>query len=137
MKVMNYRSSVIIAIIIGFLGYKVLTPSTAVSNPDQKETIILGAVISMMNQAHYAPKSLDNNFSKAVYKTFLERLDGSKRYFTQDDVKKFSKFQELIDDQVNSTPRSLEFFDLVYNTYDKRIKDSKLYYDEVIALKHD
>ena len=134
---MNYRSSVIIAIIIGFLGYKVLTPSSPSSNPDQKETIILGAVISMMNQAHYAPKALDNNFSKAVYKTFLERLDGSKRYFTQDDVKKFGKFQELIDDQVNSTPRSLEFFDLVYNTYDKRIKDSKLYYDEVIALKHD
>ncbi|HMP32369.1 MAG TPA: hypothetical protein PKD85_22365, partial [Saprospiraceae bacterium] len=79
---MNYRSSIIIAIIIGFLGYKVLVPSQTNPNVDQKESIILGSVMSMMNQAHYSPKPLDDAFSKAVYKTFLERLDGNKRYFT-------------------------------------------------------
>ena len=135
MKFMNYRSSIIIAIIIGFLGYKVLVPSQTNPNVDQKESIILGSVMSMMNQAHYSPKPLDDAFSKAVYKTFLERLDGNKRYFTLEDIKQFQKFETSIDEQINA--RSLEFFDLVYGVYEKRMADSKLYYDESIILKHD
>jgi carboxyl-terminal processing protease len=135
MKFMNYRSSIIIAIIIGFLGYKVFTPTNVNPNVDQKEAIILGSVMSMMNQAHYSPKTTDDEFSKAVYKTFLERLDGNKRYFTQEDIKQFQKYETLIDDQVNA--RTLEFFDVVNGVYEKRIQDSKLYYDESINLQHD
>ncbi len=133
---MNYRSSIIIAIIIGFLGYKMLTPTeNNLTTIDERESIILKSVMSMMNQGHYAPKPVDDAFSKAVYKTFLERLDGNKRYFTQSDLKKFQQYETSIDDQVNS--RTLTFFDIVYEVYEKRMKDSKLYYDEVIALQHD
>jgi carboxyl-terminal processing protease len=136
MKFMNYRSSIIIAIIIGFLGYKVLTPTeNNLTTIDERESIILKSVMSMMNQGHYAPKPVDDAFSKAVYKTFLERLDGNKRYFTQSDLKKFQQYETSIDDQVNA--RTLTFFDMVYEVYEKRMKDSKLYYDEVIALQHD
>jgi carboxyl-terminal processing protease len=136
MKFMNYRSSIIIAIIIGFLGYKMLTPTeNNLTTIDERESIILKSVMSMMNQGHYAPKPVDDAFSKAVYKTFLERLDGNKRYFTQSDLKKFQQYETSIDDQVNA--RTLTFFDIVYEVYEKRMKDSKLYYDEVIALQHD
>jgi carboxyl-terminal processing protease len=85
-------------------------------SPDQK---LLGTILSALEKNHFEPVVLNDAFSKDVYKTYLDRLDGGKRFFLQKDYDKFSKYETKIDDQCKK--KDLSFFKLVDDTYSKRI----------------
>ncbi|MBN6152727.1 carboxy terminal-processing peptidase [Xanthomonas sp. AmX2] len=65
----------------------------AASTADQSTTAKL--VYGLLSDSRYAyrPRALDEATSKEVFKRYLESLDGSKQFFTQADVDKFSVFQ--------------------------------------------
>ena len=102
---MYFRSSIIIVGLFGFLFFKMYAPPTV--NPE-KEALILQGIIQSVESVHFGPKPIDDNFSKFVYKTYLERLDNGKRFLTQKDIDQLKKYELQIDDQVNK--RSFEFF---------------------------
>lgn len=128
MKEMIYKSSVIIALILGFVGFKNLQQTQ--TNPDDKEALILATTIKYIQQLHFNPKPIDDNLSKFVYKNFLEKMDGGKRYYTQQDIDQLKNFELLIDDQVNA--RTFEFFNLAHDLLLKRMEQTKVYYNEII-----
>lgn len=127
MKIMTYRSSIIVALLLGFLALRSFSPKPPV---DDKEGLIVYGVMSFLNQVHYQPKPVDNSFSKAVYDMFLERIDPSKRYFTADDIKTLSYYEDRIDEEVQSS--KLEFFEKANELITKRLAQSRSYYDEII-----
>ncbi|MBC7642787.1 MAG: carboxy terminal-processing peptidase [Flavobacterium sp.] len=89
----------------------------------EKDKLLLELLTFVLEKAHYSPASIDDNFSKGVYKNYLETLDPSKRFFIQSDITEFSKFETQIDDQIRN--RDLSFFDLTYSRLMQRIKESK------------
>ena len=84
--------------------------------PDQK---LLGTIMETLQQHHFNAIKIDDNFSKEVFQLYLNRLDGNKRFFLEKDMNKFKKHELKIDDQCKK--RDLSFFNLVNETYSKRL----------------
>ena len=102
---MVLRSSVVLVALFGLFFYNMNEPKVV---PKDKEALILQGIIQTIEYVHFTKKPLDDNFSKVVYKTFLERLDGQKRFLTQKDIDQLKKYEFQIDNQVNDL--SFEFF---------------------------
>ena len=128
---MTYRSSIIVVLLLGFLALRSFSPKPIA---DDKEGLIVYGVMSFLNQVHYQPKPVDDNFSKAVYKTFMERLDPNKRYLTEEDIKVLATYETKIDDEIQSS--KLEFFNKANEIITKRMLQTRTYYDELVKEEY-
>jgi len=105
--------------------------TNASTDPDPKDKYLITILRYVLTQNHYQPKEIDDAFSEKVFDSFLEALDGSKRYFLQSDIDEFSAYKRQIDDQIKK--EDLTFFYLVYNRLTLRIEEAKPYYKEILA----
>jgi len=87
-----------------------------VTDPD-KDKLLLELLAFVIEKGHYNPAAIDDTFSKGVYKSYLNALDPSKRFFLQSDMDEFSKYELLLDDEIRE--KDLTFFDLTYTRLKK------------------
>ena len=121
--------------------------TTSLNNDPEKDKVLISVLNYMLTRGHFVEKQLDDNFSEFVFHDFIKGLDGSKRYFTQEDIKEFSKYKYQIDNQIKEY--DLTFYKLVYNRFLEKIKTAKNYYgailekpfnykrDEIININYD
>ena len=100
-----------------------------------KDSLIIELITYVLDQAHYLDKEINDEFSEKVFDTFLENLDPYKRYFYASDIKEFSKYKYLIDDAFKNP--NLEFFELVYETYNRRMLESEKIFTEILSKPFD
>jgi len=124
---MVFRSSVLIAALCGLYFFN--QPKTKDVGND-KEALILQGLMQTIEYVHYAPKKVDDELSKHIYKTYLDRLDGYKRYFTQKDLDQLKKYELNIDDQINGL--TFEFFNASLPMLDEGMKKAEMYFNEAI-----
>ena len=117
-----------------FLSISLLTIFMAATplneDPPSKNETILRYVGAMLEQGHYSPKKIDDNFSKEIFSEFLKRLDPSKRILLEKDVAKLRKFETTIDDEIHGSP--LVFFAAVDEIYKNRIIEAEEMYKQYI-----
>ncbi len=101
----------------------------------EKDKMLLELLTFVIERGHYQPKQIDDDFSKGVYKDYLDALDPSKRFFLQSDIDEFSKYETQIDDAIKN--KDLTFFDLTYERLQERIAESKSYYKDILAKPFD
>lgn len=104
-------------------------------NDPEKDKVIITVLQYMLTKGHYAIKDMDDQFSEQVYHSFIDGLDPSKRYFTQKDLKLFSKYKYQIDNQLKEN--NLAFYNLVYSRFLAEIKAAKLYYGKILKTPFD
>tara|TARA_R110002073_G_scaffold331253_1_gene515911 strand:+ start:10115 stop:12241 length:2127 start_codon:yes stop_codon:yes gene_type:complete len=104
--------------------------NTTNNNDPEKDKALISALNYILTQGHFVEKQLDDNFSKFVFKDFINGLDGSKRYFTQKDINEFSKYKYQIDNQLKES--NLDFYKLVYGRFLEKIKSAKDYYGVIL-----
>jgi len=126
-KKMILRSSVVLVALFGLFFYNMNEPKVV---PKDKEALILQGLIQAIEYVHFTKKPIDDNFSKVVYKSYLERLDGQKRFFTQKDIDQIKQYELQIDNQVNSL--SFEFFNTSLPLMDNAVLKSEKYFKEII-----
>ena len=100
-----------------------------------KDSLIIELITYVLDEAHYLDKEINDEFSEKVFDTFLENLDPYKRYFYASDIKEFSKYKYLIDDAFKNP--NLEFFELVYETYNRRMLESEKIFTEILSKPFD
>lgn len=100
-----------------------------------KDKLLLELMTFVIEKGHYDPAKIDDNFSKGVYKSYLEALDPSKRFFIQSDLDEFAKYELKIDDMINN--KDLSFFDLTYERLKMRIKESEGFYKDILSKPFD
>ncbi|WP_435412510.1 S41 family peptidase [Psychroserpens mesophilus] len=83
----------------------------------------LQAIKALVNNEHFKPKPIDDSLSVGVYKLFLEQLDDSKRFFTQDDIDLFEVDRLQLDDYISNDDCS--FIDKYSTILTDRIENSK------------
>ena len=113
--------------IVGCLSFN--TSNSKEKNPP-KEKILITLINYILTNGHYQPKKIDDNFSKKVYKKFLNYVDFYKRYFLQEDIKEFKIHETLIDQEIKNGMTS--FYNLVMNRFKIRLKESKKYYNSIL-----
>ena len=101
----------------------------------QKELYLTDLVISSLKYVHYEQKSIDDDFSKRIYKLYLERLDYTKKFLLKPDVDRLQSFETKIDNELND--QTQEFFDLSFDLITKRTKEAGAYYQEILEKPFD
>lgn len=92
----------------------------------EKDKILLELITFVIEKGHYDPAAMNDEFSKHVYKNYMEALDPSKRFFVQGDIDEFKRYETQIDDMIRN--RDLTFFNLTYDRLQKRIQEAKVIY---------
>ena len=115
---------------------------TATTNPLEKEFVsndkdrlLIELISHVIQRGHYDVKSLNDDMSEQIFHTYLESLDGQKRYFLQTDYREFSKYMYQIDDQIREL--DLTFFDLTYKRLVLRMSEVESMYSSILSRPFD
>ncbi|MGA9638581.1 carboxy terminal-processing peptidase [Flavobacterium sp.] len=122
----------IIVLSIALFAFNIKSKSE--SDPE-KDKLLLELLTFVIEKGHYSPANIDDNFSKGVYKEYIQALDPSKRFFLQSDINDFSKYETLIDDQILN--KDLTFFTLTYTRLMERMEESKKLYQAILSTPFD
>jgi carboxyl-terminal processing protease len=117
-----------------FITFRTLGTTGSPTPPSKYERIIQ-SVGEMLMQGHYSPKEINDDFSKVVFKKFLEDLDPEKTYFTKQDIDALRKYETRIDDEIKGAP--VEFFKAAGDIFNKRVESSAKIYKEILSKPFD
>jgi len=130
---MKFRGPVFFSLIAVILLVGAFYPHQV--NQSEKESILIHTMIGGLKQLHYQPQDMDDEFSKNVYKLYIDRIDGGRRWFTQKDVDKLKKYELQIDNETEEG--TFEFFDASVELLNSGIDRSKKFYTEILAKPFD
>ena len=115
-------SPLLITIFIGLCSFTVYQFS--------KNQLLLDMLMSSLNQAHYSPLKIDDEFSEKAFTLYLKRLDNNKKFLLQEDYDALSKYRKNIDEEIlNGT---FEFYSLSSFLINKRIQEKENWSKEIL-----
>ena len=116
--------------ILLLINSNIINASTIKTDPE-KDKILVYVLKNILTRGHFVEKDMNDDFSNLVFDSFIDGLDPSKRYFTQNDIKEFSQFKYEIDNQLLN--EDVSFYNLVYGRFIDKIKNAKSYYGDLLA----
>lgn len=121
-------------ILLSFVGFGILffafrnsSIGKSSSSPRQQLLFELGKVLE---EQHYKPKVIDDQFSKLVFARFLDQMDGDKTLFLQKDIDSLKVFETLLDNEIHGSP--IAFVPAVSNLYNRRMEDAIIIYKDLL-----
>ena len=127
----NYKL-VLITLLLAFASCSFTTKKFEDPNKDK---LLIQLIKYVLEEGHFSPQEINDDFSEEVFYDYLNQLDPFKRYFYASDIKEFEQYKDQIDDQLISY--DLTFFNLTHERLLKRIEDSKEVYKSVLARPFD
>jgi carboxyl-terminal processing protease len=109
--------------------------TTKTFNDPNKDKLLIDLITYVLERGHYDAKSIDDGFSKEVYKDYLDAIDPLKRFFYEKDVKEFVVYQDKIDDQIRG--KDLSFFNITHDKLLVRMKEVRGIYKDILAQPFD
>lgn len=100
---------------------------SASSNPRQQLLTELGRVLE---DQHYSPKIIDDQFSKMAFSRYLDQMDGDKTLFLQKDIDSLKVFENTLDNEIHGAP--IAFVPAVSALYNRRMEDAIGIYKEML-----
>jgi carboxyl-terminal processing protease len=135
MQFMKRNYKLLVVVVALSLGLFAFTSTLKPKSDPEKDKMLLELLTFVIERGHYDPAIIDDNFSKGVYKDYIEALDPSKRFFIQSDIDEFAKFETQIDDQIKN--KDLTFFNLTYDRLMTRLNESKDFYKDILSKPFD
>ncbi|WP_238250396.1 carboxy terminal-processing peptidase [Capnocytophaga cynodegmi] len=89
----------------------------------EKDKLLVEIIQHILTNKHFNPIDVNDDFSKQMYKNYIEHLDSQKRYFLQSDINEFKKYETRLDDDLKND--DLTFFNLTYNRLTQRMKEAQ------------
>jgi len=115
------------AILVGFYAPPV--------DNTEKEAMLMHRMIGGLNQLHFNPVEVDDEFSQRVFKDYLDRIDGGRRWITKKQLAEVAPFKTLLDDEAKVG--TYQFFDKSLTMLDAGIAKARAYYPEILAKPFD
>ena len=97
---------------------------------DLGEDILLRAININLQNAHYDPIAIDDDFSEKAFQLYIDNLDANKRLFLQSDIDELNYFKTTIDDEIiNGTS---VFFDKSIELLEQRTELTEQFFEEIL-----
>lgn len=96
-----------------------------------KDEVLMKVTLAGLDNTHFSPATLNDDFSLKLFDLYLKRVDYSKRFFTQDDVDMLSSYKTKLDEEMKNGTSA--FFDLANELLDKRVNQAESFYKEILA----
>ncbi len=100
-----------------------------------KDKVLLDVLVKSIENSHFQPKVLNDEFSENVYTLYLKRIDFNKRFFLEADIARLSEYKTKIDDQIKAG--NYVFFDLTNDILRERVGEVKIIYQEILESPFD
>jgi len=100
----------LVSILIAFASCS-FTPKSF-DDPD-KDKLLMQLITYLLEEGHFEPKAINDDFSEGVYMRFLKQIDPFKNYFYQSDIDDFERFKTEIDDQILNHHLKIIFINLI------------------------
>lgn len=91
--------------------------------------------LRLLQNYHYLPDELDDNFSSRILDKYLDSLDPNKVYFIKADIKKFEEYRYKLDDFLKKADAEVAFE--IFTVLRERIKKRTKYIEELIETDFD
>src|SRR3954471_12615571 len=99
-----------------------------------RNDVIFSAIFGSINQQHYAPVKIDDQFSQKVFDAYLN-TSFNKQFLLQTDIDALSKYKLEIDDEINSNRQ--DFFRASQDVITKRINEKLNWSREILSKPFD
>ncbi len=129
------RRTVLPAVLIILLGVTLWAFKRNSTDGDSKEQMLLTAIGTILEQKHYSPKTIDDNFSKQVFAKYLEAINPDKDILLKQDVDYLKKYELTLDDEIHGAP--LLFYPDASAIYLKRVGEAMQLYKDILAKPFD
>ncbi|HET7562737.1 MAG TPA: carboxy terminal-processing peptidase [Rhodanobacteraceae bacterium] len=103
--------------------YKVTPAPVLKPTASQKQAAILAA--RLLTRFQYEALPLDDAMSAKIFDAYFKALDGSKLFFTQQDIDKFAPDRTKLDDAIWNGDMSIPF--AIFNLYEQRAGERTAY----------
>ncbi|WP_242202522.1 carboxy terminal-processing peptidase [Aestuariivivens insulae] len=100
-----------------------------------KDKLLVRIISYVLQQGHFDPIEMDDDFSVELFEDYIETVDPFKRYFYESDIKDFERYKWSLDDQLKSV--DITFFNVVHERLIQRIAEAKEIYKEVLSTPFD
>lgn len=130
---MKFRAPIFFSVLVIGLLVAAFFPKPV--DDDQKEAILMRSILMALNQYHYQPQEINDNFSKKVFDLYLTRLDYYKRLITREEIDRLKQYELEIDNQALNG--SFEFFDSSLEIYRNGLERARGYASEILAQPFD
>lgn len=130
---MKNRTKILIASLA--LLTLVTTISFKIYEGSEKEKTIMNVIVRILDYNHFEDIDINDEYSKDVYKMYLENIDFGKRFLLKSDIKKLQKYETRIDDEINNL--TFEFFELSVEIIEQRMDEAGDYYHEILEKPFD
>ncbi|MDP2176619.1 MAG: carboxy terminal-processing peptidase [Bacteroidota bacterium] len=102
---------------------------------EKNESVLSQALVDVLENYHYKPKQVNDDFSKEFFSLYIKRLDAGKRFFIEPNIVELSEFQNDIDNQLRSG--EYKYFDKVNEIHSKRVLIIEKWYEEILSKPFD
>jgi carboxyl-terminal processing protease len=96
-----------------------------------KNQIILNIIMNGLDQTHYNPQKIDDNFSVKFFDLYMKRIDHDKIWLMQGDIDNMTKYKTKVDDQINA--ETFELFNLSSDLKATRILEKEAWYKDILS----
>ena len=122
--------SFLISAVVSLVIYFEVSNTKFSSDEPNKDKLLVDLVSYVLDKLHYDPKIINDDFSINVFEDFIDAVDSQKRFLLKSDIELFSQYRLSIDDQIKSS--DITFFNLVYETLERRMDEVESFYPEVL-----
>ncbi len=123
----------IIVLISGLVSSFTLNNKSIKSS--EKDKVILQLVSYILQKWHFDKRDINDDFSEKVYYSYLESMDGQKRFFLQNDITSLSPYRYLLDDEIDEL--NTNFFDVSYKKFQVRFEQVRGFYKDLLKTPFD
>ncbi|OMP31828.1 carboxy terminal-processing peptidase [Mangrovimonas sp. DI 80] len=127
----NYK----LLLLVLLLAFASCSFTTKTFDDPNKDRLLVQLISYVLENGHFQPKDINDEFSEQVFEDYLKQLDPFKRYFYESDIKEFMLYKDKLDDQIKVY--DVSFFNLTHERLLQRIKESEDIYKEVLAQPFD
>ncbi len=127
---MNFRNTFFIIAPLAFIAFGFYLKAQ-----DEGEDVLVKTVNVALQNYHYDPVAIDDNYSEKAFNYYLDNIDPNKRLLLQSDVIAMNKYKYLIDDETASG--SDEFFNMSLEILNRQTAATKQYFTDILAKPFD
>lgn len=131
---MKFRGPLFLSVVALAFAIAAFYPKPVEDNPE-KESIIMRTLLTFVNQLHYNPKPINDDFSATLYEHYLDQVDGGRRFLTQEQIDQLTPYKLQLDDQIQRG--TYEFFNQSLDFLNAGIEKAEAYCTEILAQPFD
>lgn len=120
----------VLSVVFFAFKYSVATPT-----PDTQQQQLLMAIGKILEQKHYDPKIIDDDFSKLVFKETINSTDPEKTILLKTDIDALKIYETKIDDEIHGS--RLQFYPTLGEIYLKRVNEVMGIYKDILSKPFD